>query len=97
MRPILPTLQLLATPMQGNIRSTPAGEVRQLRGRFSGARVPRGRRCMQKYSLFDSAQPGFNIEDWTVWSKTAPMETIGRVTEGEFRALVRKVACIARV
>lgn len=85
----LNVLEVLQEPKRGNVRLNSAGAlVAQTKAKASG---PRKQRLMESGVLFDVAQPDFNLESWTVWAKSSPADTVGRVATNEFRALVSQL------
>ena len=86
---MLPTFELLPTPIKGNVRSNAAGKLFHLEeGTHISSPDGDGVRMMNKNLLFDPLQPNFNLHEWTVRSKSSPADTKGRLSNTEFRAMV---------
>lgn len=83
----LQTIPLLKMPKMGNVRCLPTGKLTPVL-KQQGPAFPNNPRCMKPCILFDPAQPNMDLSTWTVWSKSSTVDTIGRVADNEFRALV---------
>lgn len=89
----LPTMELLPAKHLGNVRRRPSGATVPLAQDAAVRLKERGGRAMTVGVLFDTAQPNFNLAQWTVWRKAAPESVTGRVGPHEFRAFVRLPPC----